>query len=160
MQTSPLSDDEEAVWRALARVVIVLPRLFDAALLRRENLTHSEYLVLMHLSEAPDRSRRMSELATGMPITPSGLTRLVERLEREGMVARRTADGDRRSQIATLTEAGLERLRSAWPAHLDDVRRIVIDNLSELDLPTLTRALNAIATQETDTQQTRRRSAM
>lgn len=159
MQTSPLTDDEEAAWRALAKVVIVLPRLFDAALLRRENLTHSEYLVLALLSEAPDRSLRMSELTAGMPITPSGLTRLVERLERQAMVTRHKSAGDGRSQIAALTDAGLERLRTAWPAHLDDVRRIVIANLGELDLPTLTRALTAIATHEIDAQPTRRRSA-
>jgi DNA-binding MarR family transcriptional regulator len=159
VQTSPLTTDEEAVWRALAKVVIVLPRLIDAELLRRQNLTLSEYMVLMILSESPDRSCRMSDLVSGVPITPSGLTRLIERLERKEMVARRKASSDARGQVAEITEAGLDRLRDAWPGHLDDVRRIVLDNLRELDLPTLTRALDAIAANEADSGPARRRSA-
>jgi DNA-binding MarR family transcriptional regulator len=159
VQISPLTNDEEAAWRALARVVIVLPRLIDAELLRRENLTLTEYLVLMVLSESPERSRRMSDLIADVPITPSGLTRLMERLERQGMVTRSKAGDDGRGQVAALTDAGLDRLSKAWPGHLDDVRRIVLDNLRELDLPTLTRALEAIAAYETHPGSTRRRSA-
>ena len=158
MQTSPLSSDEEAAWRALGRVVIVLPRLIDAALLQRENLTLSEYMVLMVLSEAPDRSQRMSELTAQVPITPSGLTRLMERLERQGMVTRHKASGDGRGQVGTLTDAGFERLRDAWPGHLADVKRIVLENLRELDLPTFARALNAISDYESESLPTRRRS--
>jgi DNA-binding MarR family transcriptional regulator len=157
VQISPLTPDEEAAWRALATVVIVLPRLIDAELLRRENLTLTEYLVLMVLSESPQRSRRMCDLIPHVPITPSGLTRLTERLERQGMVTRSKANDDGRGQIATLTDAGLDRLRKAWPGHLDDVRRIVLDNLRELDLPTLTRGLEAIAAYETTPGSTRRR---
>jgi DNA-binding MarR family transcriptional regulator len=159
VQTGPLTDEEEAAWRALARVVIVLPRLIDAELLRRENLTLNEYLVLMVLSESAERSLRMSEFVAYVPITPSGLTRLMERLERQGMVTRSKASGDGRGQVASLTDAGLDRLAKAWPGHLDDVRRIVLDNLRELDLPTLTRALDAIAAYETAPGTTRRRSA-
>jgi DNA-binding MarR family transcriptional regulator len=159
VQTSSLTADEEAAWRALAKVVIVLPRLIGAELLRRENLTLSEYMVLMILSESPDRSRRMSELVGEVPITPSGLTRLIERLERQGMVARKKATSDARGQVAELTETGRDRLRGAWPGHLDDVRRIVLDNLRELDLPALTRALDAIAAHEADPGPARRRSA-
>jgi DNA-binding MarR family transcriptional regulator len=159
MQISPLTSDEEAAWRALGRLVIVLPRLIDAEMLRREGLTHSEYLVLVVLSEAPDRSQRMSELTAQVPITPSGLTRLMERLERQGMVTRRKASGDGRGQVGTLTDAGFERLRAAWPGHLADVRRIVLDNLRELDLPTFARALNAISAYEIEPPQPRRRSA-
>ena len=159
MQISPLTSDEEAAWRALGRLVIVLPRLIDAEMLRREGLTHSEYLVLVVLSEAPERSQRMSELTAQVPITPSGLTRLMERLERQGLVTRQQASGDGRGQVGTLTDAGFDRLRAAWPGHLADVRRIVLDNLSELDLPTFARALNAISAYEIEPPPTRRRSA-
>ena len=155
MQISPLTSDEEAAWRALGRLVIVLPRLIDAEMLRREGLTHSEYLVLVVLSEAPDRSQRMSELTAQVPITPSGLTRLMERLERQGLVTRQQASGDGRGQVGTLTDAGFDRLRAAWPGHLADVRRIVLDNLSELDLPTFARALNAISAYEIEPPPTR-----
>ena len=159
MPTSPLTSEEEAAWRALARVVIVLPRLIDAELLLRENLTLTEYLVLVVLSESPERSRRMNDLVAEVPITSSGLTRLMERLERQGIVIRERAASDGRGHVAVLTDAGLDRLRSAWPVHLDHVRRIVLANLRELDLPTLTRALDAIAAHEADLRSTRRRPA-
>jgi DNA-binding MarR family transcriptional regulator len=159
VQVAPLSDTEEAAWRAIARVIIVLPRLIDAELLRRENLTLTEYMVLMVLSESPDQTRRMSELVADVPITPSGLTRLMERLERQGMVSRQKADGDGRGHLAVLTDTGLDRLREAWPVHLDQVRRLVMDNLCELDLPALTRAMEAITANEADPGSTRRRAA-
>jgi DNA-binding MarR family transcriptional regulator len=145
MPTGPLTADEEAAWRALARVVVVGPRLIEAGLLSRDNLTLSEYMALMFLSEAPDQSCRMGDLVGLLPITPSGLTRVMDRLERQSLVTRQRASGDARGQVATLTDAGLDRLLAAWPGHLDDVRRIVVDNLRGLDLPALTRALEAIA---------------
>ncbi|WP_432828565.1 MarR family winged helix-turn-helix transcriptional regulator [Dactylosporangium sp. CA-092794] len=154
---SPLTSDEEAAWRALARVVIVLPRLIDAELLRVDNLTLNEYTVLMVLSEAPNHARRMADLTNDVPITPSGLTRLMERLERQGMVTKMRADTDGRGQLAMLTEKGMERLHNAWPGHSDSVRRIVLENLSGLDLPTLTRALNGIASYQVDPGTNRRR---
>jgi len=92
-------------------------------------------------------------------ITASGLTRLMERLEPQGMVTRKRANGDARGQVAQVTEAGLGRLREAWPGHLNDVRRIVLDNLRDLDLPTLARALDAIAACEPDPGPSRRRPA-
>jgi DNA-binding MarR family transcriptional regulator len=156
--THPLTTDEEAAWRALARVAIVLPRLMDAELLRQENLTLTEYTVLMVLSEAPHRSLRMTELADRVPITVSGLTRLVERLTRQGMVERTKAPGDGRGQAAVLTDAGLERLRGAWPAHLESVRRVVLANLGNLPLTEFARALEAIAAEETGHGSARRRT--
>ncbi|MDR7276493.1 MarR family winged helix-turn-helix transcriptional regulator [Catenuloplanes atrovinosus] len=144
MNEQPLNADEEAAWRAIARVATFLPRIIDAELLRLTNLTLSEYLVLMLLSEAPGRSLRMSELADGILISFSGLTRLVERLERENMVERIRAETDGRGQRAVLTDTGLARLEAAWPGHLASVRRVVIDHLAGLDLPALAAALNAI----------------
>jgi DNA-binding MarR family transcriptional regulator len=149
-QVLPLSGDEEAVWRALARVVSVLPRIIDNELMRDAGLTLNEYVVLMTLSEAPDRSRRMSELAETVLISASGLTRLVERLERDDMVARAKSDNDGRSQVATLTDRGLERLQQAWPAHLASVRRVIMSNLAGLDLPAVTASLNAIVDEHGD----------
>ncbi|WP_033338055.1 MarR family winged helix-turn-helix transcriptional regulator [Catenuloplanes japonicus] len=140
----PLNADEEVAWRAIARVVTFLPRIIDADLLSLTNLTLSEYMVLMQLSEAPDRSLRMSELADSTLISFSGLTRLVDRLEREDMVTRVRAETDGRGQRAVLTDVGLARLQEAWPGHLASVRRVVIDHLGGLDLPALAAALNAI----------------
>ena len=82
----PLSAQEEAAWRALARAVLVIPRVLDADLLRSHGINRTEYTVLMNLSEAPGGSLRMSDLANYVAISVSGLTRVVMRLEREGRV--------------------------------------------------------------------------
>jgi DNA-binding MarR family transcriptional regulator len=153
---APLTADEEAVWRTLARLVVVLPRLLDADLLRQQGLTLSEYHVLMALSESTGSAQRMSELADQVMLSVSGLTRLVERLTRQGLVERVTAETDRRGQVAVLTPAGRERLVQAWPAHLESVRRTVFDNLEGVDLGLLGRALTAIAEQGGDTTVRRR----
>ncbi|MBL7257593.1 MarR family transcriptional regulator [Actinoplanes sp. LDG1-01] len=116
----------------------------DADLLDRAKLTLNEYLVLMFLSEAPGRALRMSELADLVQISFSGLTRLIERLERDNTVRREKIAQDGRGSRAVLTDAGFARLQSAWPAHLESVRRIVMDHLTGVDLPALTAALTAI----------------
>lgn len=145
---TPLTADEEAAWRALARAVLVIPRVLDADLLQKEGLNVTEYNVLMNLSEAPERSLRMSELANYVSITVSGLTRVVERLERQGLVERVRAASDGRGQVAVLTADGLARLKKAWPVHLDSVRRNVVDHLEGLDLEKLAEALTAVASVE------------
>lgn len=153
---APLTADEEALWRSLARVVVILPRLLDADLLRQQGLTLSEYHVLMALSETTGGAVRMSALADQVLLSVSGLTRLIERLARQGLVERVTAEADRRGQVAVLTPAGRERLVQAWPAHLESVRRAVFDNLAGLDLAVLGQAMAAIADQKGDTNSRRR----
>lgn len=144
----PLSADEEAVWRALARAVVVIPRALEADLLEAEGITVTEYTVLMNLSEAPEHSLRMSELAGYVSISVSGLTRVVGRLEKHGLVRRRRSSDDGRGQLACLTTAGLGCLERAWPAHLASVRRHVVDHLGGLDLAALAQALAAVAQTE------------
>lgn len=143
-----MTADEEAAWRALARAVLVIPRVLDADLLQKEGLNVTEYNVIMNLSEAPERSLRMSELANYVSITVSGLTRVVERLERQGLVERVRAASDGRGQVAVLTKEGLARLKRAWPVHLASVRRNVVDHLDGLDLQKLAEALTAVASVE------------
>jgi DNA-binding MarR family transcriptional regulator len=145
---APLTTQEEAAWRALARAVLVIPRVLDAELLESQGLSITEYNVLMNLSEAADHSLRMSELANFVSITVSGLTRVVERLSRRGLVERVRAESDRRGQLAVLTPAGLERLQQAWPSHLATVRRLVINHLEHFDLDSLAEALANIASAE------------
>jgi DNA-binding MarR family transcriptional regulator len=145
---TPLTPQEERAWRALARAVLVLPRVLDAEMLTSEGLNINEYNVLMNLSEAPDHSLRMSELANVVSLTVSGLTRVVERLSRAGLVERVRAESDGRGQVAVLTPAGLERLQQAWPSHLAAVRRHVMDHLGDVDLVTLAEALTEIGSAE------------
>jgi DNA-binding MarR family transcriptional regulator len=144
----PLTPDEEAAWRALARTVLVIPRLLDADLRTVEGLNVTEYNVLMNLSEAPGRSLRMSELANYVSISVSGLTRAIERLTRDGLVGRTPSDTDGRGQLAVLTDAGLARLQQVWPTHLASVRRHVMDHLQGIDLAAFAQTLSGIAAAE------------
>jgi DNA-binding MarR family transcriptional regulator len=83
----------------------------------------------------------MSDLATTCSLSLSGMTRIVDRLAQQGWVTRERSSSDGRGWNAVLTDAGLVRIRSAWPSHLRSVRRHVVDYVTDLDLPTLTAAL-------------------
>ena len=148
-RTIPLDRDEEAAWRAIARAVLVVPRTLDADLLAGCGLSLAEYIVLVNLSEAPGNSMRMYELAVESTLSPSGVTRLIERMERQGLVEREQAAADARGMTATLTGAGLERLRDAYPHALASVRTNVIDHLDGLDLTAFAEAVGKFATAET-----------
>ena len=132
--------------RALGRVMLVLPRSLDADLTRAERMSLSEYTALRILSETAEHRMRMSELAAACDMSMSGMTRLAAKLESLGFLERVPCESDARGFNAVLTQAGLARLREAWPAHLASVRRHIFDHLSELDLRKLARALDAIAT--------------
>ncbi|WP_204358663.1 MarR family winged helix-turn-helix transcriptional regulator [Streptosporangium sp. 'caverna'] len=132
--------------RALSRVITVIPRVMDADLMREQRLPLSEYMALMWLSEAPHRRMRMSELAAACDLSLSGMTRVVTRLEAQGLVKRVKCAEDARGLNAVLTDAGLARLEQAWPTHLDSVRRHIIDHLDGLDLVRLARALERFGT--------------
>lgn len=144
-RTTPLDPEEEAAWRALARAVLVVPRTLDSDLLAGCGLSLAEYIVLVNLSEAPDRSLRMRQLVIESTLTPSGVSRLIERMEREGVVIREKAADDLRGTTATLTDVGLERLREAYPYALASVRNNVMDHLDGLDLPAFTEAVGKFA---------------
>ena len=145
----PLDPDEELAWRALARAVIVVPRALEAELLAEHNLTLAEYAVLMNLSEEDGRSLRMSDLANRVALSLSGISRVVDRLARDGLVERRRCPSDARGFNAVLTDAGFERLRQAYPTHLRGVREHVVDHLGDLDLRALAHALSRFAPHET-----------
>ena len=141
----PLTADEEALVRAFGRALLTVPRALDADLLDGPGLSLSEYTALMHLSEAPERRLRMSELAVASAISISGMTRIVNRLEERDLLRRERCTSDGRAWNAVLTDAGLLRLRQAWPTHLASVRQHLLDHLQALDLPALTAALQHIA---------------
>jgi DNA-binding MarR family transcriptional regulator len=143
--TLPLDPDEDAAWRALARAVIVVPRVLDADLIEGAGLNLAEYIALVELSEAPGRALRMSELATLTDLSRSGLSRLIERLVRQGLVSREPFADDGRGRVAQLTEAGLRRLEQAYPHALASVRRNVMRHLARLDLPAFAEAVGNFA---------------
>src|SRR4051794_33292702 len=112
-----LSPVELGAWRGFLRVHAALVKSLDAELASAHELPLSSYEVLLTLEAAPGRKRRMSELADSVLLSRSGMTRLVDRLEREGLLERdhRTADG--RGCFAVLTHKGRGVLESARPTH-------------------------------------------
>ena len=109
----------------------------DAELIRDHNLPLSSYEVLITLADAPGQRLRMGELANELLLSRSGLTRLIDRLERQGLVERRRCPEDARGWYAQLTEAGREKLVAARPAHREGVRRHFLDRLTDEDLDAL-----------------------
>jgi DNA-binding MarR family transcriptional regulator len=130
--------DEQRAWRAYLESSKVLFDALDRQLQREAEMPHAYFEVLVRLSEAEDRSLRMSELADLTLSSRSRLSHAVARLEERGWVVRVNCETDRRGQIATLTDAGFAVLAGAAPNHVETVREYVIDGLSEEQLQQLT----------------------
>ncbi len=135
--TSSLSRSELAAWRGMLRVHSALVRALDLELQETFALSLHEYEVLITLNDAPGRRLRMSELAAAVLLSQSGLTRLVDRLARAGLVERTPCEDDRRGLNAGITEAGRELLARARPAHLDGVRNRFLGHFDESELARL-----------------------
>src|SRR6202142_4671113 len=125
----PLSASEEVAWRALMRIVKVLPRHLDSDLVRGAGLTASEYTTIMHLSEAANRELRMADLAAATDLSASRMTRLVDDLQSRGLVTKTVSASDARGNVARLTARGMAKLKSSWPVHLASVRSRFFDHL-------------------------------
>src|SRR4051812_2057725 len=106
----PLDTREMQAWHAFIHAHARVVRLLEAELETEQGLTLPGYEVLAHLSEAPEGRLRMSDLASFAVLTPSGLTRLVDKLARDGLVERARCDGDARVVYAVITAAGRDRL--------------------------------------------------
>jgi DNA-binding MarR family transcriptional regulator len=117
-----LTPTELAAWRGMLRVHTALVRALDAELEQAHDLPLTHYDVLIYLRSAPGRRLRMAELADSVLLSRSGVTRLVDRLEREGLLARDSCDSDGRGMFAVLTEKGEALLAHARATHLDGVR--------------------------------------
>jgi DNA-binding MarR family transcriptional regulator len=125
-----LTADELEAWRAIAKLMARVPAALERQLQRDAELSYLEYYVLAQLSEQPQRTTRMRELAALTDAEQSRLSHLVGRLERRGFVRRAADPTDRRSTLATLTDAGYDHLVAAAPRHVERVRELVIDPLS------------------------------
>jgi DNA-binding MarR family transcriptional regulator len=130
MDTAWLSEDERVAWLRLVAVVELLPGVLDAQLRSSAGLTHFEYFVLAMLSEAPERTLRMTTLAQRTNATLPRLSHVVRRLEDRGLVERHPCPEDGRATNARLTPAGWEAVVAAAPGHVDTVRHHVIDPLT------------------------------
>jgi DNA-binding MarR family transcriptional regulator len=128
-----LSSAELAVWRGFLRVHTALARQLDAELDAAHGIPLSSYEVLINLQSAPDRRLRMADLADRALLSRSGMTRLVDRLERQGLLARDTCASDARGCFAVLTDEGEALLAKARPTHLDGVRAKFLAHLEPAD---------------------------
>ena len=129
-----LSAAELGAWRGMLRVHTALLRALDAELDAAHGLPLTSYDVLIYLKQAPRKRLRMAELADSVLLSRSGVTRLVDRLEREGLLVRDTCDDDGRGLYAVLTRKGEDLLERARPTHLAGVRERFLSHLSEEEL--------------------------
>jgi len=136
---------ELSAWRGLLRAHACLARRLDAELERAHHLPMTSYEVLQHLQEATDERMRMCDLAEQAQISRSGLTRMVDRLEREGLLIRCSCQHDARGSYACLTEQGRERVEEARVTHLAVVREQFLSHFSETELGTLAQMWERIA---------------
>jgi DNA-binding MarR family transcriptional regulator len=125
-----LTAQEQRSWRAFLQACQVLFGSIDAQLMRDSGLPHGYYEILVHLSEAPDRALRMTQLAKASTYSKSRLSHAVARLEERGLVTRVDCPTDRRGQIAQLTDEGFAALAAAAHGHVEQVRRSLIDVLT------------------------------
>ncbi len=139
-----LSRQELGAWRGLLRVHSALVKAFDAELLAEYDLPLTSYEVLINLQAAPGHRRRMAELADGVLLSRSGMTRLVDRLERDGLLERDACVSDGRGTFAVLTPKGEELLSRARRTHLDGVRDRFLQHFTEDELEQLARFWNRV----------------
>ena len=141
---SPADDPALDVWRAFIQTHARLIHKLDEELQSAHGLSLAEYDALVQLVNAPDRRLRMSALAERVLLSRSGLTRLVDRLEADGMVERSVCPTDARGSMAAITQLGVTRLRAASKTHLDGVRRYFLDVIAADDRVALQRSLERV----------------
>ena len=144
-ETVWLDDDQQRAWRQLLSMIMELPAALERDLHRTTGLTTFEYVVLANLSEADDRTLRMSELASRANCSLSRLSHVVRRLEDDGLVIKRVSADDGRVSVVELTKAGMRRVVAVAPLHVAKVRELVVEPLTKTDLIRLGKAAKAIA---------------
>ncbi len=125
-----LSAAELLAWRTFLRAHATVTRRLEAELVAEHELPLASYDVLVQLSEAPGRRLRMTELADRVLLSRSGLTRLADRLERDGLLTREACPSDARGTLAVLTDQGLAKLEEAWRTHRRGVAEHVTGKLT------------------------------
>jgi DNA-binding MarR family transcriptional regulator len=139
-QTQPSTD----AFGNLISAHAVLVRELSAALVERHGLTVNDYGTLLLLSRAGDEGMRRIDLANELNLSPSGITRLLDRLEAQDLVGKGECKSDARVSYAILTDAGLEKLREAAPGHIEDIEQRMSSVLSEQEMKTLAELLSRL----------------
>jgi len=139
-----LTLEQQAHWRAFLVGTARLNEALGQQLERDSGLSQSEYEVLVRLSEAPDRTLRMSLLADGLAHSRSRITHTVRRLESHGLVERQACESDGRGVNCTMTDLGFAQLEAAAPGHVQAVRTYLVDVLTDDQLRALGVAMSAV----------------
>ena len=132
-----LDSEELDAWRGMLRAHSFLTKTLDAELVRKHGLPLSSYEVLLFLADSGEGQMRMSDLADGVLLSRSGLTRLVDRMERDGLLRRQRCEDDARGWFAAITPKGRELFSRARQTHLDGVRKRFLSRFTRDELRTL-----------------------
>ncbi|UYY81285.1 MarR family transcriptional regulator [Arthrobacter sp. YA7-1] len=139
-----LNADERRAWLALLSINTLLPAALDTQLQAAGKLSLFDYNVLAMLSEADGRFLPMSELAARTSASLSRLSHVVTKLQRRGWVEREAHPGDARVTVAHLTESGMDTIVSLAPGHVDAVRALMLDAMTDDDVEDLARIAEKI----------------
>ena len=143
METEWLTQREMAAWRTYIETYGDLIAAIERDL-AAHGLTLGDYQVFVYLSEAPEQSMRMCDLADLLQLSPSGLTRRLDGLVKAGHVTREASTNDRRVMLATLTPSGFAALKAAAPDHVASVRRHIFDHLDDCQVAALASIFQAV----------------
>jgi DNA-binding MarR family transcriptional regulator len=138
-------DARLAPWRAFIRAQAHVSRRLDEDLRAEHGLSLQEYVALLILAESPERRLRMGRLADSLTLSKSGATRLIDRLVDDGLVNRVSCSSDLRGAEAALTEAGVNRLRTAAPTHLRGIAEYFLAAIEAPDLDAVERSMHSVA---------------
>src|ERR671919_339852 len=140
----PLDDLQFRSWRAFLYAYSVVVPTLERELLAAQGITFNQFEVLVWVRRAGAKGIRMSDLASRVVLSPSGVTRAVDQLERRGLVERCVFEGDRRGYLATITAEGRSLLREATYFHLEGLREHFLNHLTRTELEHLATALEAV----------------
>lgn len=129
-----MTKQEIDAWRAFMRAHAIVTRKLECELLAQHQISLPEYTVLLRLLEAPDRRLRMTDLAEGVFLSRSGMTRLVDRMQKDGLIDRAICESDLRVTYAQLTDRGYQRLKECSGTHLRGIRQHVTGKLAPAEL--------------------------
>ena len=144
-QTRWLSGDQQRAWRAFIIGMTLLTDTLDRELRHAHGISLGEYEILVRLSESPERSMRMAQIAESMQHSRSRVTHTVTRMEKAGLITRCAAEGDRRGVEARMTDRGWDLLVEAAPTHVTGVREHFVDLASEQEFAAMGKLMNAVA---------------
>lgn len=139
-----ITDQELSAWRYFIKAHAKIIEKIEQDLTDLKRVPLTTYDVLIALFEAPDRKLRLGDLNKKVVLSKSGLTRLVDRLEREGLIRRERSEEDRRGAYAALTEEGERELRQAWPVYAGGIKQYFAAPLSESELQSLRGAMETL----------------